>query len=54
MELTVTEIQLLEMIREARPYETIQISKDKGGKANSYFVIRTQKLFIDGNLQAEQ
>jgi hypothetical protein len=46
VELTKAEKEILDMIREERPFEEIRISKDKGGKANTYFVIRTQKVIL--------
>lgn len=45
--LSSSEMQILEIMRELRPFEVIKISKDKGGKANSYFIERSQKLFIE-------
>ena len=46
MKPTEQELRILEIIREVKPFEVIQISRDKGGKKNTYFIVRTQKLLI--------
>lgn len=46
MTLTPQEEYLIKMLREAVPYERIEIVKDRGGKPNSYMVYRSQKLEV--------
>lgn len=41
------ESYIIEMVREARPYEVLEIHKDKNGRPDSYFVVRTQKLVVN-------
>lgn len=38
---------LIELIREARPFEIIEIHKDKMGKPDTYLVKRSQKILIN-------
>lgn len=38
------------MLREVKPFEVIEIQKDKGGKNGAFFITRTQKLFLDENI----
>jgi len=46
MQLTIQEECLIKMVRDIRPFEIIQVSKDKSGKVNEYFVVRTQKILV--------
>lgn len=46
MNLTEQEQYILAIIREARPYEVIQISKDQLGRPNHFIITRTQKLIV--------
>ncbi len=44
MELTENEKAIVELMRELKPFETIEIRKDNNGKADSYIVRREQKI----------
>ena len=44
MNLTENEKAILEIIRELKPFETIEIRKDHNGVADSYIVKREQKV----------
>jgi len=46
MELSIQEQQVIDMLREARPYEHILIVKDQLGRPNHYIVTRTQKIIV--------
>ena len=46
MELTLQEQQIIDMLREARPYEQILIVKDGLGRLDHYLITRTQKIVI--------
>lgn len=43
-ELTPNEKEIIVIIRELRPFETIEIRKDHNGLADSYIVKREQKI----------
>lgn len=43
-ELTKNEIDIILIIRELKPFETIEIRKDHNGVADSYIVKREQKI----------
>lgn len=45
-DLTEQEKIALEIIRELRPFEVIEIHKDKLGKADAYLVKRSQKIMV--------
>lgn len=45
MELTTNEIKMLEVIRELKPYEKIEIRKDRDGKVDKYTLNREQTIF---------
>ena len=40
------EQQILEIIRELKPYEVVEITKDQTGKPDYYIVKRSQKIVI--------
>ena len=46
MELSENEKQILEIIRELRPFEVIEIVKDQLGRPNHYLIKRTQKIVL--------
>ena len=46
MELSTQEEEIVNMMREARPYEQILIVKDNLGRADHYLITRTQKIVI--------
>lgn len=43
------EKKILEIIRELRAYEIIEIHKDKLGRPDFYLVKREQKIVVDNN-----
>ena len=44
MELTTNEKAIIEIIREIKPFECVEIRKDHNGVADSYIVKREQKV----------
>ena len=44
MILTDTEQDIVEIMRELKPFETIEIKKDHNGQCDSYIVKREQKI----------
>ena len=48
MELSENEKQIVEIVRELKPFEIVEIHKDKLGRADFYIVKRTQKLSFEG------
>jgi len=46
MDISVNEKKILEIIRELKPYEKIEISKDKNGIADYFIVKREQKVVL--------
>lgn len=46
MNLTQSEIDIITILREARPFEVVEITKDPTGKPQHYLVKRTQKVVI--------
>jgi len=44
MELTENEKEIILFLREAKPFETITIQKDAGGKPDYYIIKREQKI----------
>jgi hypothetical protein len=44
MNLTENEKNIIDIIRELKPFETIEIRKDHNGVADSYIVRREQKI----------
>jgi len=46
MQLTKNEEQIITFLREAKPFEHIEISKDKSGKPDSYLIHRSQKIVL--------
>jgi len=47
MELTENEKIIIEILRELKPFEKIEITKDQSGKANYFIVHRSQKIILD-------
>lgn len=47
MDLTFNEIELIKILRDLKPFEKIEISKDKQGKPDTIFVHRSQKIIFD-------
>lgn len=37
---------IINMLREAKPYEQITITKDKEGKMNTFLILRSQKIMV--------
>ena len=50
MNLTKVEQQIIEILREAKPFEVVEITKDKLGKPDYYLVKRTQKIQIKSEM----
>ncbi len=46
MILTENEEKIIEMLREFKPYEKIEVQKDKDGKPDSYFIHRSVKIVL--------
>lgn len=46
MELTSQEKYLIELLRELKPFEKVEITKDKEGKPNCFLVKREQKILL--------
>jgi hypothetical protein len=44
MELTQNEKDIINIMRELKPFETIEIRKDQNGNCDSYIVKREQKI----------
>ena len=44
--LTSNEKQIIEFLRQAKPYEKIEIMKNKDGKPDYYIIKREQKIFL--------
>lgn len=47
--LTENEQKLIEILRDLKPFEHIEISKDKDGKPDYYIIKREQKIFFNKN-----
>jgi hypothetical protein len=45
-ELTFAEKAIVEIMRDERPHESVKISKDIGGRMDTYIVLRSQKIII--------
>ncbi len=45
MELTENEVKMLEVIRQLKPYEKVEIRKDKEGRVDKYILNREQTIF---------
>lgn len=43
------EQKILEVIRELRPYEKVEIQKDQNGKPDYFIIKREQKIFLNNN-----
>lgn len=50
MELTASEKKIVEILREAKPFERLEITKDKDGRPDTYFIHRTQKVWIAASI----
>jgi len=46
MELTDSEVDIIIFLREAKPYESINIQKDATGRPDYYIITREQKVFF--------
>ncbi len=46
MEISSQEKYIIETMRELRPFEVIEIQKDKLGRPGTYFIKRTQKIIV--------
>ena len=46
MELSKQEEYIINMLREAKPYEQVTITKDKNGLPETYLILRSQKIMI--------
>jgi hypothetical protein len=44
--LTEVELKIVDVLRELKPFETIEIHKDKMGKPDFYLVHREQKIVL--------
>lgn len=47
------DMYLLKLAHEAKPYEVIEIHKDKEGKPNTYLIKRSQKVMVSEILITE-
>jgi hypothetical protein len=43
---TPNEEYIIQILREAKPFEQVIITKDKAGRCDSYLVVRSQKIMI--------
>ena len=50
MELTVNEEEIIKFLREAKPYEKIEIQKDSSGKPDYYIISKSQKIILKWHL----
>ena len=46
MQLTKNEKEIIEFLREANPYEKIEIVKDSSGKPDYYIINKSQKIIL--------
>lgn len=46
MELTENERKIIEFLRQAHPYEKIEIIKDSSGKPDYYIISKSQKVIL--------
>jgi hypothetical protein len=46
IDLSPQEEYVVNMMRQARPYEIIEIHKDKSGRPDTYLVKRSQKIMV--------
>lgn len=46
MNLSETEKQIVEILRELKPFENVLITKDQQGRPEHYLITRTQKVII--------
>ena len=47
MELSENEITIIEILRELKPYEVIEVRKDTSGKPDFYIVRKEQKIILN-------
>lgn len=50
MELTNNEIEIIKLLRDARPFERIEITKDQEGRVDWYIIHRSQKVIFSTKL----
>jgi hypothetical protein len=43
---TIQEEYIIKLLREAKPFEQITVTKDKNGVPDSFLVLRSQKIMI--------
>lgn len=48
-DLTPNERDIIEIVRDLRPYEEVKIVKDASGRIDHYFIVRTQKVVMKGS-----
>lgn len=46
IELTKNEVEIIKILRELRPYEVIELTKDQLGRVDHYIVSRKQKIVL--------
>jgi len=46
MELTPNEKEIIKFLREAKPYEKIEIIKDQNGNPDYYIINRSQRIIL--------
>jgi hypothetical protein len=46
IELTANEVTIIEILRELRPFEVIELTKDQMGRTDHYIVSRKQKVIL--------
>lgn len=46
IELSKQEEYIINILREAKPYEQITITKDKNGQINTFLILRSQKIMV--------
>ena len=47
MEITANEITIIKLLRELKPFEVIEVRKDRDGKPDFYLVRREQKIILN-------
>ena len=47
MEITANEITIIKLLRELKPFEVIEVRKDRDGKPDFYLVKREQKIILN-------
>lgn len=46
MDLTENEEKIIQLLREANPFEKLEITKDQNGKADYYIISKSQKIIL--------